>query len=100
MKAFLIAVLAIGAAAAPQAPPPKSKPKTYEELAPVIQPAAVINEKPLIKPSAKRQLVRYGPFDLPALKVCKQFPRSAIKLILCSQPLRGLWNMAMARGEL
>lgn len=69
MKGFLVILLAIGAAAAPQAPPPKAKPKTYEELAPVIHPAAVIDEKPLIKPSAIRQLVRYGPLDLPALKV-------------------------------
>jgi hypothetical protein len=100
MNIFLITLLAIGVAAAPQAPPSKAKPKTYDELAPVIHPAAVIDEKPLIKSNAKRQLVRYGPFDLPALKVCVKFYSIVIKLITCSQRLRGLWSMAMVEGGL
>jgi hypothetical protein len=57
----------LGVAAAPPTAPPKPA-KTYEEIAPVMQPAAIVPQKPLLRTTAKRQLARYGPFDLPALK--------------------------------
>jgi hypothetical protein len=49
------------------APPPK----TMDDVAPVIKPVKIIDVEPLIRPGAKRQLVRFGPFTLPAAKVQK-----------------------------
>jgi hypothetical protein len=48
-----------------------SKPplKTMEELAPKIEPFVTVDVQPLLRPGAKRQLVRYGPFVMPASKV-------------------------------
>jgi hypothetical protein len=35
---------------------------------PVKEPVSIKNLKPEVRPNAKRQVARYGPFDLPALK--------------------------------
>jgi hypothetical protein len=47
----------------------RDPPKTFDELAPAIKPAGVKDAKPLIRPDAKRQLIRFGPWDVPAAKV-------------------------------
>jgi hypothetical protein len=43
--------------------------KTMAQLAPKIKPAVIVDVEPLIRAGAKRQLVRYGPFNMPASKV-------------------------------
>jgi hypothetical protein len=43
--------------------------KTMEQLAPRIEPAVIVDVEPLLRAGAKRQLVRYGPFLMPASKV-------------------------------
>jgi hypothetical protein len=43
--------------------------KTLEQLAPFIKAASITEAKPLVRPTAKRQLVRYGPWDLPGVLV-------------------------------
>jgi len=35
------------------------------------KPTIVIDEKPQLRPHAKRQVLRFGPFTLPPLKVCR-----------------------------
>jgi hypothetical protein len=49
--------------------PQKPASKTLDELAPFIKVQSVRDDKPVIRPSAKRQLLRFGPWDLPAAKV-------------------------------
>jgi len=51
------------------APKMKVDGKTLEELAPFIKPAKVIDFPPEIRQTAKRQIIQYGPFEIPALKV-------------------------------
>jgi hypothetical protein len=53
-------------AAAPKA---KAKPKTVEEAAPIIKAANRISQKPVLRESATRELVRFGPFTLPPMNV-------------------------------
>lgn len=43
--------------------------KTMEQLAPKLEPHTIVDVEPQLRPSAKRQLVRYGPFIMPASKV-------------------------------
>lgn len=56
---------------APEANVDESKPplKTMAQLAPKIEPSVMVDVEPLIRAGAKRQLVRYGPFLMPASKV-------------------------------
>lgn len=49
---------------------PKSH-KEMDKIAPFIKPAVVVDAEPLIRPAARRQQVRFGPFNLPAHKVDK-----------------------------
>jgi hypothetical protein len=44
-------------------------PKTFDQLAPVIKVASVKEVTPLIRSDAKRQLIRFGPWEVPAAKV-------------------------------
>jgi hypothetical protein len=84
MKHILLSCACLAALAAaapsrlapPSAPaPPNTQnaeaapPKTMDDVAPVIKPAVIVNAEPVIRQGAKRQLVRYGPFVLPAAKV-------------------------------
>jgi hypothetical protein len=55
-------------AAAPKA---KAKPKTVEEAAPIIKAANRVAQKPVLRESAIRELVRFGPFNLPPMNVRK-----------------------------
>lgn len=42
--------------------------KTMEQLAPKLTPFVIVDVEPQLRPTAKRQLVRYGPFVMPASK--------------------------------
>jgi hypothetical protein len=74
MKIFVLTSLMLAASvtAAPsfQKRQQKPSPKNLEEIAPPMKAFAVVDEKPITRETAKRQLVRYGPFSLPAAKVC------------------------------
>jgi hypothetical protein len=51
------------------APKAKVKPKTVEEAAPIIKAANRVSQKPVLRESAIRELVRFGPFNLPPMNV-------------------------------
>jgi hypothetical protein len=77
LSCVYLAATVVAAPPQPVSPNPKDAsappPKTMDEVAPVIRPAQIIDVNPMIRPNAKRQLVRYGPFVLPAPKVRKTF---------------------------
>jgi len=73
MKSFLTSAILVAAVAA--TPMSQVKPasgpdsKTMDELAPLIKPSTMIDVEPITRKTAKRQLIRFGPFNLPAAQV-------------------------------
>lgn len=57
--------------AAPKENSPKGK--SLDELASFIMPAKVVDAAPEIRSTAKRQIVQYGPFEIPAYKARSSF---------------------------
>ena len=62
--------------AAAKEPEPKAPTKvspaqatSLEQLAPAVRPFKVIDSKPEVRQNAKRQLFRFGPYELPGSKV-------------------------------
>jgi hypothetical protein len=72
LLANAIMVLALPQNAAPStaASAPKPIEKSIEQLAPPMKAAKVIEQKPVLRPNAKRSLIQFGPFTLPASDVC------------------------------
>jgi hypothetical protein len=71
----LMATIGLSAALPQSAPPPPKTgkslkdAKTLEEVAPVIKAAARIDVESKIRLGSKRQLVRFGPLEMPGAKV-------------------------------
>ncbi|QDS73618.1 hypothetical protein FKW77_001891, partial [Venturia effusa] len=103
MRSFTLALFASGVAALPQSA--TSKPaKTYQELAPVMAPAKIIEEKPLLRATAQRRLTRFGPFDLPAAKPvvpgAMEHGHGNAGGVMSGNPMSGMNYAALLRGDL
>jgi hypothetical protein len=74
LTSFLLASIASGAVFHPLLERRMAQiPDLSAFMGAATKPAVVIDEKPQLRPNAKRQVLRFGPFTLPPLKVRPAF---------------------------